>query len=128
MRCHAIRIHETGGPDVLRWEEVEVGEPGPGQVLLRQTAVGLNYIDTYHRGGLYKVGLPSGIGLEAAGVVERLGPGVGELAAGDRVAYASAPLGAYAECRLYPAERLVKLPAEINDRQAAAWSSTVCPA
>ena len=119
MRCHAIRIHETGGPDVLRWEEVEVGEPGPGQVLLRQTAVGLNYIDTYHRGGLYKVGLPSGIGLEAAGVVERLGPGVGELAAGDRVAYASAPLGAYAECRLYPAERLVKLPAEINDRQAA---------
>jgi NADPH2:quinone reductase len=120
MRCHAIRIHETGGPDVLRWEEVEVGEPAAGQVLLRQTAIGLNYIDTYHRSGLYKVALPTAIGLEAAGLVERVGPNVEDIAVGDRVAYASAPLGAYAECRLYPAERLIKLPAAISDRQAAA--------
>jgi NADPH:quinone reductase len=120
MRCHAIRIHETGGPDVLRWEEVEVGEPAAGQVLLRQTAIGLNYIDTYHRSGLYKVALPTAIGLEAAGIVERVGPNVEDVAAGDRVAYASAPIGAYAECRLYPAERLIKLPAAISDEQAAA--------
>jgi len=119
MRCHAIRFHETGGPDKLRWEEVELGEPGEGQVLLRQTAVGLNYIDTYHRSGLYPVPLPSGIGLEGAAVVERLGPGVKGLKVGDRVAYCSAPIGAYAEWRLYPAERLVGLPAGIADRQAA---------
>lgn len=119
MRCHAIRFHETGGPDKLRWEEVEVGEPGEGQVLLRQTAVGLNYIDTYHRNGLYPVPLPSGIGLEGAAVVEKLGAGVKGLKIGDRVAYCSGPLGAYAEWRLYPAERLVSLPAGIEDRQAA---------
>ena len=86
MRCHAIRFHETGGADKLRWEEVEVGEPGEGQVLLRQTAVGLNYIDTYHRSGLYPVPLPSGIGLEGAAVVEKLGPSVKGFAVGDRVA------------------------------------------
>jgi NADPH:quinone reductase len=119
MRCHAIRIHENGGPEVLRWEEGEVGEPGPGEVRLRQTAIGLNYIDTYHRSGLYRIPLPAGLGLEAAGVVEALGAGVSDLRAGDRVAYASAPVGAYAECRLYPAERLVKLPDAITDRQAA---------
>ena len=119
MRCHAIRFHETGGPDKLRWEEVEVGEPGEGQVLLRQTAVGLNYIDTYHRNGLYPVPLPSGIGLEGAAVVEKLGPGVKGLSVGERVAYCSGPIGAYAEWRLYPAERLVSLPAGIEDRQAA---------
>ena len=119
MRAHAIRIHETGGPDVLRREEVEVGEPGPGQVRLRQTAIGLNYIDTYHRGGLYPVPLPSGLGLEAAAVVDVVGPEVTGLSSGDRVAYASAPLGAYAQCRLYPAERLVKLPEGISDVQAA---------
>jgi NADPH2:quinone reductase len=120
MRCQAIRIHETGGPETLRYEEIEVGDPGPGQVFLRQTAVGLNYIDTYHRSGLYPVPLPSGLGLEAAGVVESVGPGVADLRAGDRVAYASAPIGAYAQCRLYPAERLVKLPDGITDVQAAA--------
>jgi len=120
MRCHAIRIHETGGPEKLRWEEVEVGEPGPGQVLLRQTAVGLNYIDVYHRNGLYKMPLPSSIGSEAAGVVEKVGPGVSEFKAGDRVAYCSGPVGAYAEARLFPAERLVKLPAAIDDKTAAA--------
>ena len=120
MRCHAIRIHETGGPEVLRWEEVEVGEPSAGDVLLRQTAVGLNYIDTYHRSGLYPVPLPGGIGLEAAAVVEAIGPGVTDLRVGDRVAYASAPIGAYAEWRLYPAERLVKIQPGVTDEQAAA--------
>jgi len=120
MRCHAIRFHETGGPEKLTWEEMEVGEPGPGQLLLRQTAIGLNYIDTYHRTGLYPVPLPSGIGLEAAAVVEKTGPGVTEFKVGDRVAYASAPIGAYAEWRLYPAERAVKLPEGISDRQGAA--------
>jgi len=120
MRCHAIRIHETGGPDVLRWDEVDVAEPAAGQVLLRQTAVGLNYIDTYHRSGLYKIALPAVLGLEGAGVVERVGPNVDEVAAGDRVAYVSAPIGAYAEYRVYPADKLVKLPAGISDTQAAA--------
>jgi NADPH:quinone reductase len=120
MRTHAIRIHEKGGPETLAWEKVAVGEPGKGEILLRQTAVGLNYIDVYHRTGLYPVSLPSGIGLEAAGVVERIGPGVDDLKKGDRVAYASGPIGAYAEWRLYPAERAVKLPDGISDRQAAA--------
>jgi NADPH2:quinone reductase len=120
MRSRAIRIHETGGPDTLRWEELEVGDPAAGQVLLRHTAVGLNYIDTYHRSGLYTVPLPSGLGLEAAAVVEKVGPEVADVAVGDRVAYASAPIGAYSEWRLYPAERLVKLPPEISDREAAA--------
>jgi NADPH2:quinone reductase len=117
---HAIRFHETGGPEVLRWEEVEVGAPAAGQVRLRQTAVGLNYIDTYHRTGLYPMPLPSGIGLEAAAVVEAVGEGVQDLKEGDRVAYASAPIGAYAEARLMPAERVVKLPDSIGDETAAA--------
>ncbi|MFN8641106.1 MAG: quinone oxidoreductase [Candidatus Binatia bacterium] len=120
MRCHAIRIEETGGAEVLRWEEVEVGAPAAGDVLLRQTAVGLNYIDTYHRSGLYPVPLPGGIGLEGAGVVEAVGPGVTDLQVGDRVAYASAPIGAYAEWRTYPAERAVKIPEGVSDQQAAA--------
>src|SRR5262249_42504056 len=117
---HAIRFHETGGPQVLRWEAVELGDPGPGQVRLRQTAVGLNYIDTYHRTGLYPVPLPSGIGLEGAGVVEAVGEGVNEFKPGDRVGYCSGPIGAYAEARLFPAERLIKLPAAIDERSAAA--------
>jgi NADPH2:quinone reductase len=117
----AIRIHEPGGPEALAWDDVEVGAPGPGQVRLRQTAVGLNYIDVYHRTGLYPLPeLPCAIGLEAAGVVEELGEGVADLAVGDRVAYASPPLGAYAEARLMPADRLIKLPEGIDDRQAAA--------
>ena len=120
MRSHAIRIHETGGPDKFKWEEVEVGDPGQGEILLRQTAVGLNFIDVYHRTGLYKVPLPSGIGSEGAGVVEKVGPGVTDLKPGDRVAYASGPLGSYAEARLYPAERAIKLPDGISDRQAGA--------
>src|SRR5262249_6345810 len=99
MRTHAIRFARTGGPEVLSWEEVEVGDPAPGQVLLRQTAVGLNYIDTYHRSGLYKIELPSGLGTEGAGVVEKIGANVSELAIGDRVAYSSGPLGAYSKHR-----------------------------
>ena len=94
----AIRIHETGGPEVLRWEDVEVGSPGPGQVRLRQTAVGLNYIDTYHRSGLYPLpALPAVIGMEGAGVVEEIGEGVTNVFPGQRVAYAGPPPGAYAE-------------------------------
>jgi NADPH2:quinone reductase len=120
MRSHAIRIHETGGPDKFKWEEVDVGDPGKGEILLRQTAVGVNFIDVYHRTGLYKVPLPSGIGSEGAGVVEKIGPGVTDLKPGDRVAYASGPLGSYAEARLYPAERAIKLPDGISDRQAGA--------
>ncbi|MBT5414580.1 MAG: quinone oxidoreductase [Rhodospirillaceae bacterium] len=115
----AIRIHETGGPEVLRWEDVDPGTPGPGQVLLRHTAVGLNFIDTYHRSGLYPLDLPSGIGMEAAGVVEAVGSGVESLKPGDRVAYASG-LGAYAEARLMPADRVVPIPDGIDDKQAAA--------
>jgi len=116
-----IRIHETGGPEVLRWEEAEVPAPGPGEVRLRQTAVGLNFIDTYHRTGLYKLPLPSGLGQEAAGIVEAVGAGVDGLRPGDRVAYcgAGAP-GAYAELRNAPADRMVPLPAGIDDRAAAA--------
>lgn len=116
---HAIRIHQAGGPDVLQWEEIEVGAPGPGQVLLRQTAVGLNFIDVYHRTGLYPLPLPFIPGMEAAGTVEAVGDGVTHLKSGDRVAYASV-IGAYAEKRLIAADRLVKLPAGIVDRTAAA--------
>lgn len=117
---HAIRIHATGGPEVLSWDAIDVPAPGPGEVRLRQTAVGLNYIDVYFRTGLYPSVLPFVPGLEGAGVVDALGPGVTTLAVGDRVAYASAPIGAYAEARLMPADRLVKLPDTISDPQAAA--------
>ena len=116
---HAIRIHKTGGPEVLQWEEVAVAQPGAGEALIRHKAVGLNYIDTYHRSGLYAVPLPSGIGLEAAGVVEAVGAGVTELKAGDRVAYCNGPLGAYAELKAHPVERLVKIPDGISFEQAA---------
>ena len=116
---HAIRVHEAGGPEVLKWEEVEVGEPGPGQVRLRQHAVGLNYIDVYHRTGLYPQARPFTPGTEGAGTVEAIGEGVAGLTAGDRVAYAG-PIGGYAEVRLIDADRLVKLPDEISFEQAAA--------
>ena len=117
----AIRIHETGGADVLRYESVEVGDPGAGEVRLKQTAIGLNFIDVYFRTGTYPPpGLPFIPGLEGAGVVEALGDGVSDLAVGDRVAYAAPPLGAYAEERLMPADRLVKVPAGVSDDQAAA--------
>ena len=117
----AIRIHETGGPEVLRWEQVNIADPGPGEVRLRHTAVGLNYIDVYHRSGLYPLpSLPSGLGLEAAGVVEAAAEDVTDFKPGDRVAYASPPIGAYAEIRLMPADRLVALPDSIGDHNAAA--------
>ena len=117
---HAIRFHRTGGPEVLQWEEVGVGEPGPGEVRVRHAAVGLNFIDTYHRSGLYPVPLPSGIGLEGAGTVEALGPGVAHLQVGDRVAYAGGPLGAYSEARLIPADRLIRLPDSLSFETGAA--------
>src|SRR5579864_1480076 len=116
----AIRFAKTGGPEVLEWQQVEVGKPGPGQVRLKQSAVGLNYIDTYQRSGLYPIQLPSGLGGEGAGVIEEVGPGVEGLKPGDRVAYAGGPLGAYSESRVMPADRLVPVPDGISDRQAAA--------
>ena len=116
---HAIRFHQTGGPEVLQWEDVKVAQPAAGECLVRHKAVGLNYIDTYHRTGLYPVPLPSGIGLEAAGVVEAVGTGVSEFKAGDRVAYCNGPLGAYSELKVHPAERLVKIPEGISFEQAA---------
>ena len=116
---HAIRVHAAGGPDVLKWEELEVGEPGPGQARLRQEAIGLNFIDVYHRNGLYPLPMPFTPGTEGAGIVEAVGEGVTSVAAGDRVAYAG-PIGGYAEQRLIDAERLVKLPDEISSEQAAA--------
>jgi NADPH2:quinone reductase len=116
-----VRVHEVGGPDALRFEEIEVGSPGPGQVLLQQTAVGLNFIDVYYRTGLYPPPqLPFVPGLEAAGVVEAVGEGVRDLRVGQRVAYASPPIGAYAKRRLMPADRLVALPDGIDDETAAA--------
>jgi NADPH2:quinone reductase len=115
---HAIRIHQTGAADVLQWEEVEVGEPGRGQVKLRQEAAGLNFIDVYHRTGLYPQPLPFTPGVEGAGVVEAVGAGVDNVQAGDRVAYAG-PIGGYAEERLIDAGRLVKLPESISCEQTA---------
>jgi NADPH2:quinone reductase len=117
---HAIRFHTHGGPDVLRWEQVEVGEPGPKEVRIRHTAVGLNFIDVYERTGLYPGQLPATPGREAAGVIEAVGSGIRDFAVGDRVAYAADRGGAYAEVRVMPAERLVKLPSAIDDRSAAA--------
>jgi NADPH2:quinone reductase len=115
----AIRIHETGGPEVLVWEDVEVGDPGPGQVRIRQAAAGLNFIDVYHRTGLYPQKLPFTPGVEGAGTVEALGEGVDALKPGDRVAYAG-PVGGYSEMRLIDADRLVKLPDDISFEKAAA--------
>ncbi len=115
----AIRFSETGGPEVLRWEDVSLVDCAAGEVRIRQKAVGLNYIDTYHRSGLYPVPMPSGIGLEGAGVIEAIAPGVKGFKIGDRVAYGTGPLGAYAEVRNFPANRLVKLPKAISDEAAA---------
>ena len=118
---HAIIIHQQGGPEVLRWQEIEVGSPGAGEVFLRQTAVGLNFLDVYHRNGAYKLAeLPTAIGMEAAGVVEAVGAGVTDFKTGDRVAYAGYKPGSYAEARIMPADRLVALPDSIDDEHAAA--------
>src|SRR5688572_24327665 len=116
----AIRILKTGGPEVLQWEDIVVGEPGPGQARVRHTAIGVNFIDTYHRSGLYPIPLPSGLGSEGAGVAEAVGTGVSHVRPGDRVAYAGGPPGAYAEVRVMPAERLLRLPEGITEQQAAA--------
>ncbi len=116
----AIRFYTTGGPDVLKYEDADVSSPGKGEVQIRHTAIGLNYIDTYHRSGLYPLPLPSGIGLEAAGVVEAVGEGVTHLNKGDRVAYGAGPIGAYAQVRNAPANRVSKLPDAIADDTAAA--------
>lgn len=116
----AIRIERTGGPEVMQLADVDPAPPGPGEIRIRHTAIGLNYIDTYHRSGLYPVKLPSGLGLEAAGVVEETGEGVTHLKAGDRVAYGNGPLGAYAQARNAPANRVSRIPDGISDETAAA--------
>jgi len=115
----AIRIHRFGGPEVLQWEEIPLSPPAPGEVTIRQTAIGLNFIDTYHRSGLYPLTLPAVIGTEAAGIVAALGPNVTGFAVGDRVAYTGLPPGAYAAHRNWPVDRLVKLTAGITDEVAA---------
>ncbi|MFO0547436.1 MAG: quinone oxidoreductase [Polyangiaceae bacterium] len=120
MKTRAIVVHEPGGPEKLQWEERELGAPEEGQVTVENRAVGLNYIDTYHRSGLYPIPRPFVLGLEGAGVVTAVGPGVEALSVGDRVAYCSAPLGAYAEHRNYPADKLVRLPDGIDFKTAAA--------
>jgi len=114
----AVRFHRTGGPEVLQLDEVSVGDPGQGQVRVRHTAIGVNFIDTYQRSGLYQMALPSGAGNEGAGVVEAVGPGVTQLKTGDRVAY-TGQVGAYSEQKILPADRLVKVPQGISDEQAA---------
>ena len=118
---HAIRIHETGGPEVLRWESIDLAAPSAGEVQVRNSAIGLNYIDTYHRCGLYPLpSLPHGIGVEAAGIVEAVGPGVRGVQTGDRVAYVNTAPGTYATHYNLPANRLVHLPPSIEDEDAAA--------
>ena len=116
----SIVISQNGGPEVMQWQDVDVDAPGAGEIRVRHTYVGLNFIDVYHRTGLYPTSLPSGLGLEAAGVVEALGEGVTDLDVGDRVAYASTPIGAYAEVRLMPASRVVRVSENVDDQIAAA--------
>ena len=117
----AIRIHETGGPEVLKWEDVDVTHPGFGEAKIRHTAVGVNYIDVYGRTGLHPMpSFPHTLGMEAAGVVEAIGEGVSDVAVGDRIAYVIAPPGAYSEERVVPADRLVKLPEWVSDKTGAA--------
>lgn len=115
----AIRFHQTGGPEVLRLEDVAAGDPGPGEARVRHRAIGVNFIDTYHRTGLYPLPLPSGVGVEGAGVVEAVGPRVDWVKEGDRVAYTGGPPGSYSEVRLVPADRLVKIPDGVSDETAA---------
>lgn len=120
MKTHAIRIHEYGGPEVLRYEEIELADPAPGEARVRHTAIGLNFIDTYHRSGLYPMGLPTGLGSEAAGIVDAVGAGVTEVSVGDRVVYTGRPADAYTQCRNFPAWQLVPIPDGVTDEQAAA--------
>ncbi|MGV9615094.1 quinone oxidoreductase family protein [Nocardia xishanensis] len=120
--AQAVRFYETGGPEVLRWEDVEVGEPGPGEVRIRHEAVGLNFADTYFRTGLYPSPLPAGMGVEAAGVIEAVGPGVRDFRPGDRATYTGSPLGAYSTERVMPAEHLIGLPDGIGFDVAASMT------
>ncbi|TSB32742.1 quinone oxidoreductase family protein [Streptomyces benahoarensis] len=120
--AHAIRFHETGGPDVLRRERVTVGDPGPGQVRVRHEAIGLNFADTYFRTGLYPAPLPAGLGVEGAGIVEAVGADVTHVAEGDRVTYTGSPLGAYSTERIMPADPLIRLPDGIDCETAAAMT------
>ena len=120
MNTHAIRIHEYGGPEVLKWEEIDLAEPGEGEAQIRHTAIGLNLIDTYHRTGLYPMDLPVGLGSEAAGIVEAIGDGVTDVSVGDRVVYTGMPTDSYSERRNFNASRLVKIPEGITDNVAAA--------
>jgi len=120
MKAKAIRIHKYGGPEVLHFEDVEVAEPGEGEARIRHTAIGLNFIDTYHRSGLYPMELPTGLGSEAAGLVDAVGPGVTSVKPGDRVVYTGRPADAYSEYRNFPAWQLVPIPDNVTDEQAAA--------
>lgn len=120
MKVNAIRIHEYGGPEALRFEQVDLPEPGEGEARVRHRAIGLNFIDTYHRSGLYPMELPTGLGSEAAGVVEAVGPGVADLSPGDRVVYTGRPADAYSEARNFPAWQLVPIPDGVSDEEAAA--------
>lgn len=120
MKTKAIRIHEYGGPEVLSFEEIELAEPASGEVRIRHTAIGLNFIDTYHRIGLYPLPLPTGLGSEAAGVVEAIGPDVTEVSVGDRVVYTGRPADSYSEARNWPAAQLVPIPEGVSDEDAAA--------
>ncbi|MEH6629433.1 MAG: quinone oxidoreductase [Halopseudomonas aestusnigri] len=116
----AVRFYDYGGPEVLKYEQVEIGTPSEGQIRLKQTAIGLNFIDVYHRTGLYPMdALPSGIGLEAAGIIEEIGPGVTDLHIGDRVAYGTGPIGSYAQHRIIPADKVILIPERISDDHAA---------
>ena len=116
----AIRFDKVGGADVLALQDVALNAPGDGEVRVRHTAIGVNFVDIYHRSGLYKVPLPSGLGLEAAGVVESIGPNVARFREGDRIAYASGPIGAYSEAANVAANRAVKIPDGVGDDIAAA--------
>ena len=119
-KTHAIRIERNGGPEVMQWQEVDLPDPGPGEVRVRNAAIGVNFIDVYHRTGLYPMQLPAGLGLEAAGVIDAVGAGVDDLAPGDRVAYCHGPTGAYAQARVMPARFVLKIPAEVSFETAAA--------
>ena len=119
MMARAIRFHQTGDPDVLKLESVEVGDPGPGEARVRHTYVAVNYIDVYFRTGRYPLPLPNGLGSDAVGVVEAVGPGVHDVRVGDRVGYLLGPQGAYADVRVMPADVLIPLPADVSDRTAA---------
>ena len=114
-----VKIEKTGGPEVLKIENIKIGDPGPNDALIETKAMGLNYIDAYHRSGSYPLPLPSGIGVEASGIIKKIGSKVKELSVGDSVAYGGLPIGAYAEERIYPADKLVKLPEGITLEIAA---------